>query len=98
MSEVLLTDEIKEKISFVRSIGNAIGKYRVCVESLDYDVFFDKDGMRREYLVVTYKGGAIAARNCRGNSLFAIFEEITHLFNGGYYDEVSTYQNLKAGR
>ena len=42
----------------------------------------------QEYLVVTYDGGAIGVRSCNGNSFTAIFEELTKMLDGGYYDEV----------
>lgn len=73
--------------AFNESVGHSI-------EKLDYDIFYVDDTLY-EYLVVTYDGGAIAARNCYGDSLSAIFDEIARLFNGGYYDEVSDYLVLK---
>lgn len=73
--------------AFNESVGHSI-------EKLDYDIFYVGD-IQYEYLVVTYNGGAIAARNCYGDSLSAIFDEIARLFNGGYYDEVSDYLTLK---
>ena len=87
--------ELNKKRLFVEALSQAFNKsVGHSIEKLDYDVFYVGD-IQYEYLVVTYDGGAIAARNCRGDSLSAIFGEIARLFNGGYYDEVSDYLALK---
>lgn len=89
--------EIEQKIQMVKDVAEALKKVdRISVEDINYDVFTSKWGYREEYLVITYKGGAIAARNCAGDSCAAVFEEIAKLIYGGYYDEVRTYQELKA--
>ena len=89
-------DELSSKKTFVLAISEAIHRHYKPIDSIDYDVFFDKDGNLNEFLVMTYRGGAIAVRNCYGNSKSAIFDEIAKLFNGGYYDEVKDYRELKA--
>ena len=87
--------ELNKKRLFVEALSQAFNEsVGHSIEKLDYDVFY-VDDIRYEYLVVTYDGGAIAARNCYGDSLSAIFGEIARLFNGGYYDEVSDYLTLK---
>ena len=87
--------ELNKKRLFVEALSQAFNEsVGHSIEKLDYDVFY-VDDIRHEYLVVTYDGGAIAARNCYGDSLSAIFGEIARLFNGGYYDEVSDYLTLK---
>ena len=87
--------ELNKKRLFVEALSQAFNEsVGHSIEKLDYDVFYVGD-IRHEYLVVTYDGGAIAARNCCGDSLSAIFGEIARLFNGGYYDEVSDYLTLK---
>ena len=87
--------ELNKKRLFVEALSQAFNEsVGHSIEKLDYDVFY-VDDIRYEYLIVTYDGGAIAARNCYGDSLSAIFGEIARLFNGGYYDEVSDYLTLK---
>ena len=87
--------ELNKKRLFVEALSQAFNEsVGHSIEKLDYDIFY-VDDIRYEYLVVTYDGGAIAARNCCGDSLSAIFGEIARLFNGGYYDEVSDYLTLK---
>lgn len=87
--------ELNKKRLFVEALSQAFNEsVGHSIEKLDYDIFY-VDDIRHEYLVVTYDGGAIAARNCYGDSLSAIFGEIARLFNGGYYDEVSDYLTLK---
>ena len=87
--------ELNKKRLFVEALSQAFNEsVGHSIEKLDYDIFY-VDDVRYEYLVVTYDGGAIAARNCYGDSLSAIFGEIARLFNGGYYDEVSDYLTLK---
>ena len=87
--------ELNKKRLFVEALSQAFNEsVGHSIEKLDYDIFY-VDDIRYEYLVVTYDGGAIAARNCCGDSLSAIFGEIARLFNGGYYDEVSDYLALK---
>ena len=86
--------ELNKKRLFVEALSQAFNEsVGHSIEKLDYDVFY-VDDIQYEYLVVTYDGGAIAARNCYGDSLSAIFGEIARLF-GGYYDEVSDYLALK---
>lgn len=88
--------ELEQKITMVKEIGETLSKIdRMSIVKMEYDVFTIR-GYREEYLVVTYNGGAIAARNCSGDSCYAVFEEIAKLANGGYYDEVATYREFKA--
>ena len=49
----------------------------------------------REYIVVHFVGGAISVRNATYNSLPANIAELGKLLNGGYYDEVEGYIELK---
>ena len=49
----------------------------------------------REYIVVHFVGGAISVRNATYNSLPANIVELGKLLNGGYYDEVEGYIELK---
>lgn len=46
-----------------------------------------------DFLVITFKGGALSVRNITGNSRKAILGEISKLVYG-YYTEVAKYQDL----
>lgn len=78
-------------------VGQVLGSigHGCRVAKIDYDVFEDRFGHLREYLVITYHSGAIAARNCQGDSIEAVFTEIAKLIYGGYYEEVDSYYALK---
>lgn len=47
-----------------------------------------------EYLVVTYRGGAWAARHANINSNSVNFKEIGKMLDGGCYDEVDAVERL----
>ena len=47
-----------------------------------------------EYLIVTYRGGAWAARHANINSNSVNFQEIGRMLNGGCYDEVDAVERL----
>jgi len=73
----MLTKGLKNKIEFVGDLSKAVGNRVSGIESLDYAVFEDLDhGWYDEYLVVNYRGGAVQARNCSGDSNAAILEEL----------------------
>lgn len=93
--DTLRLGELFRKQLFVENLSKAFNEsYGHSIEKLEYDIFY-VDDVQYEYLAVTYAGGAIAVRNCYGDSLSAIFDEIARLFNGGYYEEVSDYLTLK---
>lgn len=48
-----------------------------------------------KYIVVQFRGGSISVRNANMNSLTVNLSELTRLLNGGYYDEVKEYLELK---
>ena len=87
---------IPNKVRFVNDLNKVVPTYKTGIEKIEYRVFRcdfckDKNGGQsyyQEYLVVTYDGGAIGVRNCNGNSFTAVFEELTKMLDGGYYDEV----------
>lgn len=92
--------KFNDKVQFVKGISDVIvGSGKFSIEEITYHVFEDADEVLREYLIIHYKGGAKAARNCRGNSEGAIFEEISHfLFSGspvGYHDGYAEYEYYK---
>ena len=89
-------ENYKKQIEFVNDLGKVIsGQNGITnVKSIEYKVFRSKDtSCITEYVVVTFKGGAISARNCTGNSQAFILSEISHLVKGGYYSEVEEYKN-----
>lgn len=93
-----MTDCVKRKIEFVKELNKTLPHYLAGIEEVEYVVFEHKDNPNwyREYLVITYTGGAETIRNCTGNSSGAIFEEIAKYVFYGYYDEVIDFQNLMA--
>ena len=86
---------LEEKKIVFDAMGRAISKALPSIRSIELDIFKTEDGKTYEYIVVTFKGGAISVRNATINSMSANLYEISQLVNGGYYNEVETYQNLK---
>ena len=68
------------------------------VEGISYEIyhksFSDHTSETREYVIVSYIGGAKSPRTVSGYSCTAIFRIIGALLNGGYYDEVRDYEAL----
>ena len=83
MNNVLL-----KKVNFIKELNAVITKYKSSIESIEYRVYETEDGYTQEYLVITYDGGAMTVRNCNGNSISAIVEELAKYLDSGYYDEV----------
>lgn len=91
----------KDKKMFVDNISKAfeVEPAGSTVEKVDYEIYtkeFNGTTYFEEYIVVTYRGGAKAARNATCNSNTANFITIGTLLNGGYYDEVERYMNLES--
>lgn len=90
-------ETLSKKVNFVKALSAVIPAYQTNVESLHYDVFEDEEtGYDYEYLVVDYVGGAHSYRNCNGNSISAIFEEIAGMLDSGYYEEERDYNVVKS--
>lgn len=88
---------LSKKVNFVKALSAVIPAYQTNVESLHYDVFEDEEtGYDYEYLVIDYVGGAHSYRNCNGNSISAIFEEIAGMLDSGYYAEERDYNVVKS--
>ena len=88
--------ELGEKQRFVKNISATLedGKCGSLIRA-ELKVFINTESDQYyEYLVVTYRGGAIAVRNCKANSISADLREIAKLANGGYYDEVEWFREL----
>ena len=89
---------LEEKKIVFDEMGRAISKALPNIRSIELDIFKTEDGETHEYIVVTFKGGAISVRNATINSMTANLYETAKLVYGGYYNEVVTYQNLKGGK
>lgn len=88
---------LSKKVNFVKALSAVIPAYQTNVESLHYDVFEDEEtGYDFEFLVIDYVGGAHSYRNCTGNSISAIFEEIAGMLDSGYYEEERDYNVVKS--
>ena len=74
------------------AVANAPDGWRLPTDddfkTLERELGIKQGDLDKEYLVVTYDGGAIGVRSCNCDSFTAIFEELTKMLDGGYYDEV----------
>lgn len=86
---------LDEKVAFMEEINKAIKKDRNSIENVKLDVFEHPVYGTQEYLVITFKGGALSVRDCVANSNLANLEEFTKMCFGGYYSEVRHYKQLK---
>ena len=90
-------ETLSKKVNFVKALSAVIPAYQTNVESLHYDVFEDEEtGYDYEFLVIDYVGGAHSYKNCNGNSISAIFEEIAGMLDSGYYAEERDYNVIKS--
>ena len=78
------------KVANFNKIGRVIAESFPNIRSIYLD-----EVLGREYIVVHFVGGAISVRNATYNSLPANIVELGKLLNGGYYDEVEGYIELK---
>ncbi len=92
-----------DKKTFVEKLNNAFAEYvnEGHSESLGgfshikYEVYSITTPMGyyiKEYIIMTYRGGAIAARTVTANSLTATLSDVVRLLYGGYYSEVDAYK------
>ena len=90
----------KEKRTFVKNISKAFerGVKGSTVDSVDYVVFKkdrpNGDCAYAEYVVVTFYGGAQSAKVVSGNSNNANLRAIASIIDGGYYEEMQTFNAL----
>ena len=90
----------KDKQKFVEALSKVFQttKHSSTVEGISYEIyhksFSDQTSETREYVVVSYFGGAKAPRTVSGYSCTAVYRIIGDLLNGGYYDEVREYEAL----
>jgi hypothetical protein len=92
------------KKAFIDNVSKAFAKNlsKSSVTSLEYEVYHRKvtiNGEERdhyvEYVVVNFIGGGKCVRFVSGNSNTANFRVIGEMLDGGYYDEIPTYNGLK---
>ena len=79
-----LSETKRNKLAFVKGLSKAVsGEIGGIFESVNYVLAYPTTGnterCARECLVVTYRGGAMQARNCFGNSNAAILEELAKM-------------------
>lgn len=88
-------DVLQAKASFVAAISEAVSWNCGSIASVCYEAY-QEEGYDEpmEFVVVTYRGGAIAVRNVHMNSHSAILMDIAKLADGGYYKEVEGYKKL----
>lgn len=88
--------ELVQKANLVDRISYAIaGQYgHKEIVSVRYEVYEHDNGDLQEWIIITFIGGGILARNSNMNSGSAICREIFRYVNGGYYDEVDGYLKM----
>lgn len=88
----------KEKKAFIDAVNKAfqVRPKTHSVESIRYELYKTSGTYFKEYIVVTFNGGAISVRTVSGNSDTANFREIGKLIDGGYYQEVEYYEALES--
>lgn len=90
----------KEKKDFVENISKVFqtGPKGSNVASVKYEVYrkdTEDTTFFVEYVIVTFFGGGYSVKCVNGNSNTANFRAIGSMLDGGYYDEVRDYQELK---
>lgn len=96
---------LREKQAFVSYIDFAFTTYQRSgysesmggCEDVRYEAYQVTDApfpYIREFVVMTYRGGAIAPKTVTANSLSAIMNDIAGLMYGGYYSEVEEYREF----
>ena len=93
-----VTQEYYVKYRFIQNIGRNIREVNPGVEKCEFKLFariYEGKLVYQEYLVITFRGGAISCRNININSNMANLREIARMVDGGYYDEVKEYQEIK---
>lgn len=90
------------KKTFINHISKVFEDRRLCsnVLKVDYEVYFrqidEETTYYTEFAVVTFEGGGKSVRVISGNSNNTNFQEIGKLINGGYYDDLEYYEQVKA--
>ena len=85
-----------EKKLFVDKLSVALSGNCGQVIDVRYEAYeSDNDSEPQEFVIITFRGGAISVRNVHMNSHSAILRELGRLVDGGYYDEVNYYNKLQ---
>lgn len=85
---------MEESVKKFNKIGEAIASEFSHIEKIYLDNFIS-DGEEESYIVVEFVGGGKCVRNALFNSLSANIKELSMLLNGGYYEEIREYNELK---
>ena len=86
-------EELRRKIEAVRDLNSWTYKYVRNFENITYKIYTLNNRPAYEFLVITFKGGTTTVRNCTGNSIEAIAEEVAKQFYHGDYDDLPFYNN-----
>lgn len=85
-----------EKKLFVDKLSFALSGNCGQVVDVRYEAYeSENDSEPREFIIITFFGGAISVRNVHMNSHSAILRELGRLVDGDYYDEVDYYNRLR---
>ena len=82
----------KEKFDLV---GEAIALTVPNVKKCFMDVIGAGGGDEIRFIVIEFHGGAISVHNADANSQSANIKDVAQMINGGYYQEVQYYEQLK---
>lgn len=90
----------KEKEAFVYGLAMAFIKVPKghTVENIIYEVYqkeINGNTCFYEWIIVHFRGGAIAPITVNGNSNLANYRAIGNLIDGGYYNEVPYYLKME---
>lgn len=87
--------ELINKRSFASRVSAAVAGQCGSITEVRYEAYIHKTkDWLQEWLIVTYRGGAIAVRSQDMNSHSAMLRDIGKLADGGYYDEVKAYHEM----
>lgn len=91
----------RNKQAFIKDLSKAFENLgsKSNVTSIDYEVYMKEVDFEntyyKEYVIINFYGGGKSVKTVSGNSNFANFEVIGRLIDGGYYDEIFSYESLK---
>lgn len=91
----------RNKQAFIKDLSKAFENLgsKSNVISIDYEVYMKEVDFEntyyKEYVIINFYGGGKSVKTVSGNSNFANFEVIGRLIDGGYYDEIFSYESLK---
>lgn len=92
-------DELIYKTKFVEEIAKVVYSFDKSIIGYRYEIYgTEEDPAQLEVLVIEYKGGAIAVRNCTADSLNCILKEMAFLMCGGHYQNLLRYEAIKEFR